>query len=324
TIVAAVAPAVVVPCLFRLRSKGYGVAKGIPTLIIAVASIGDSTSVAVFGVVKSVMFSDSSATDIAIQGPLSIIGGLGFGILWGKLCSCIPEIADPFLSPIRILMLLTGGMAAVFVSEMFGYGGGGPLGCVTSAFVALYFWSKQGWKIDDNPVTTAFEIFWRIFQPILFSIAGARIKLNELDGSIVFMSCVIVVASATTRVLATTVVCIGCKLNLKEKAALGPVALTMVEPGTKEYQYAEKVLTTCVLSILLTVPTGALLTTLLGPRFLTKTKHQQLALPEMKRRYSRRPSIRDMSIEEECEDDENNLETVQENERTKTNLENNI
>lgn len=32
-IMAAVAPAVVVPCLFRLRKKGYGVAKGIPTCI---------------------------------------------------------------------------------------------------------------------------------------------------------------------------------------------------------------------------------------------------------------------------------------------------
>lgn len=39
TIIAAVSPAVVVPCLFRLRTKGYGVVKGIPTLIVAVAGI---------------------------------------------------------------------------------------------------------------------------------------------------------------------------------------------------------------------------------------------------------------------------------------------
>ncbi len=32
-ILAAVSPAVVVPCLYRLRTKGYGVAKGIPTCI---------------------------------------------------------------------------------------------------------------------------------------------------------------------------------------------------------------------------------------------------------------------------------------------------
>lgn len=32
SIVAAVSPAVIVPCLFRLRTKGYGVAKGITTV----------------------------------------------------------------------------------------------------------------------------------------------------------------------------------------------------------------------------------------------------------------------------------------------------
>lgn len=66
-IIAAVSPAVVVPCLFRLRSKGYGVAKGIPTLIIAVASIDDATSVAIFGIIKSIMFSNDSLTYQILQ-----------------------------------------------------------------------------------------------------------------------------------------------------------------------------------------------------------------------------------------------------------------
>lgn len=56
-IIGAVAPAVVVPCLFRLRNKGYGVVKGIPTLIIAVAGINDGLSVAFFGLFHSIMFS---------------------------------------------------------------------------------------------------------------------------------------------------------------------------------------------------------------------------------------------------------------------------
>lgn len=88
--------------------------------------------------------------------------------------------------------------------------------------------------------------------------------------------------------------------------------MTMVAPGSEEYRHAEKVLTTCVLSIIITVPTGALLTTLLGPRFLTKTKHMHtLTLPEIKRRYSRRPSMRDISIiEEDEEEDEENEEEI--------------
>lgn len=62
SIIAAVAPAVVVPCLFRLRTKGYGVAKGIPTLIIAVAGIDDAASVIAFGVGTSMLFGTSTYT----------------------------------------------------------------------------------------------------------------------------------------------------------------------------------------------------------------------------------------------------------------------
>lgn len=50
----------VVPCLFRLRSKGYGVAKGIPTLVIAVSGIDDATSVAAFGIIHRIMFSQGN------------------------------------------------------------------------------------------------------------------------------------------------------------------------------------------------------------------------------------------------------------------------
>lgn len=82
-IVAAVSPAVVVPCLFRLRSKGYGVAKGIPTLIIAVAGIDDAASVAGFGIIQSIMFSNDTLTMQLLQGPICIFGGIGFGIAWG-------------------------------------------------------------------------------------------------------------------------------------------------------------------------------------------------------------------------------------------------
>jgi hypothetical protein len=55
SVVAAVSPAVVVPGLLRLRVKGFGVAKGIPTLILAVTGIDDAFSVAAFGVISSVL-----------------------------------------------------------------------------------------------------------------------------------------------------------------------------------------------------------------------------------------------------------------------------
>ncbi|XP_048262172.1 uncharacterized protein LOC100651474 isoform X3 [Bombus terrestris] len=149
SVVAAVSPAVVVPCLFRLRAKGYGVAKGIPTLIIAVSGIDDAASVAIHGIIKSIMFSHDALWYQILQGPIAILGGLGFGVLWGWLAKYVPEKGDPFMVPMRVLMLLGGGLLAVFGSEAIELGGAGPLAVVAAAFVSCYFWQTQGWEVDD-------------------------------------------------------------------------------------------------------------------------------------------------------------------------------
>lgn len=60
--IASVSPAVVVPCLFRLRDIGYGESKGIPTMVVAAAAIDDSVSVAVFAIILNAMFSSGSVT----------------------------------------------------------------------------------------------------------------------------------------------------------------------------------------------------------------------------------------------------------------------
>ena len=54
---AAVSPAVVVPSLLALDAQGYGVDKGIPTLVIAASSIDDVIAITGFGVVLGITFS---------------------------------------------------------------------------------------------------------------------------------------------------------------------------------------------------------------------------------------------------------------------------
>ena len=308
SVIAAVSPAVVVPCLFRLRAKGYGVAKGIPTLIIAVSGIDDAASVAIHGIVKSIMFSHDALWYQILQGPIAIIGGLGFGVLWGWLAKYVPEKGDPFMVPLRVLMLLGGGLLAVFGSEAIELGGAGPLAVVAAAFVSCYFWQKQGWEVDDNPVATAFEIFWMLFEPILFAVTGTQIRIDELDGRTVYLGLACLISGIVIRIIATVLVGIGSKLNLKEKvfialswmakatvqAALGPTTLDKVDPTDPvQVSYAETVVTMCVLSILLTAPAGAILISLSGPKLLTKTT-APVAPPEGWK--ARRPSIRDISI----------------------------
>lgn len=157
-------------------------------------------------------------------------------------------------------------------------------------------------------MATAFEIFWMIFEPILFGVTGAQIKINELDGRTVYLGIGCLLTGIVIRIAATILVGIGCKLNLKEKifiafswmakatvqAALAPTTLDKVDPTDPvQMLYAETVVTMCVLSILLTAPAGAIIISLSGPKLLTKTT-APVAPPEGWK--ARRPSIRDISI----------------------------
>lgn len=65
-VLAAVSPAVVVPSMLALQDKGYGVDKGIPTLVIAAASVDDVLAISGFGVVLGIAFSTGTFTFLLI------------------------------------------------------------------------------------------------------------------------------------------------------------------------------------------------------------------------------------------------------------------
>lgn len=56
-LLAAVSPAVIIPCLFELQDRGYGVNKGIHTLVIAASTFNDIICIALFGIVLGLIFS---------------------------------------------------------------------------------------------------------------------------------------------------------------------------------------------------------------------------------------------------------------------------
>ncbi|XP_060663049.1 sodium/hydrogen exchanger 9B2-like [Drosophila nasuta] len=334
SIMAAIAPAVVVPCLFRLRTKGYGVTKGIPTLVVAVSGVDDAISVAVFGIISTIMFTDRGQLYLISQVPVCIIGGLGFGIIWGLLARIFPEKGDAYVVPLRTLLLFVGNLVAIYGSDKLGYEGAGPLAVVFSSFISNYFWCKDGWTIDDNPVGTGFEIFWMIFEPILFGLTGATIKIRQLDSSLLYTGAACIFSGVIIRIFLTAGIAFGDRLNIKEKffvglswmakatvqAALGPVALRHLgdKASENEIKWAKTVQTICILSIILTAPLGAILISVTGTRMLTKTKQPQILTGW---RRSHRPSIRDISIideEEEREDPE-----TPKDKQTQENTENN-
>lgn len=138
-------------------------------------------------------------------------------MLWGLICYFIPEKSDTFIVQIRILLLIFGGLASVFGSELIGFGGAGPLACVSAAFFSLVGWNKLGWNLKENPAIVAFRIFWMAFEPILFGLTGASINFSQLDSDVVYISIGILIAAAIIRIGFTIILSIRSNLNLKEK-----------------------------------------------------------------------------------------------------------
>lgn len=56
-ILAAVSPSVIFPCLFHLEDNGYGLNKGVNTLVVASSTLNDIVSIAVFVAHLSIIFS---------------------------------------------------------------------------------------------------------------------------------------------------------------------------------------------------------------------------------------------------------------------------
>lgn len=82
-ILAAVSPAVVVAEMLKLQKLGFGVEKGIPSLVMAAASFDDIVAIAGFSVCIGIAIKSekSSLIHTILHGSLSIFLGFAVGII---------------------------------------------------------------------------------------------------------------------------------------------------------------------------------------------------------------------------------------------------
>lgn len=55
------------------------------------------------------------------------------------------------------------------------------------------------------------------FEPALFGVTGAAVKINELDEHVVTIGVGILVTTGVVRILSTAFIAFGDNLNMKEK-----------------------------------------------------------------------------------------------------------
>uniref|UniRef100_F1KX87 Sodium/hydrogen exchanger NHA2 n=1 Tax=Ascaris suum TaxID=6253 RepID=F1KX87_ASCSU len=238
-VVAAVSPAVVVPAMLRIAKRGYGVASGVPTVVVAAAAIDDVYAITGFGAFISAAFSQGGIIWTILRAPVEVAIGVITGGTVGILLWFIPgEHGRVHFT--RVVLLIQIGTTSMFGTEALGFTSVGPIAVLVSALVAGFRWKKEHISDEQGGGTVeedALAMLWDfVLQPVLFT-------------------------------------SIGFELNIT-KAALSPIVLDMAAAESiRDENHLTAgliILTVGVLSILISAPLGAFFIHILAPILLSK------------------------------------------------------
>ena len=289
-VLAAVSPAVVVPCMLTIQEQGYGVSKGIPTLLLAAASLDDVLAISAFVVFLGITFSQGSVIKKVFMPFVEVFVGLLYGIILGVIFWCIPNHKNKFaLAEIRSILLMIGGISSYFGSILIEMHAAGALGVLALAFVASIGWRQQSYD-DSNSVSLIFGYFWFIFQPLLFGLIGTEIDFSQVKLTTVGYGLIVLFSGLFFRCCGTFLAVSGDYFTLKEKlfaaiawlpkatvqAAIGPTALdiseAMHDQDPQHIEWGRDILTLAVMAILIAAPLGGVLIGCCTSKLLEKSK----------------------------------------------------
>ncbi|KAG7314219.1 hypothetical protein KOW79_022715 [Hemibagrus wyckioides] len=290
-VLGAVSPAVVVPSMLLLQKEGYGVEQGVPTLLMAAGSFDDVLAITGFTTCLGIAFATGSTWFNILRGLLEVLGGIVVGVALGFFLHFFPSKDQKAVVLKRSFLLLGLSVFSVFGSNVAGFPGSGGLCTLVLSFLA-----GIGWKENKAPVEEVVGKVWDVFQPLLFGLIGAEIRIGALEPITVALGLATLSIALSVRIFITFLMVLCAGFNFKEKifialawmpkatvqAAIGSTALDMarVKQDEKFQRFGMDVLSVAVLSILITAPLGALLIGLCGPRLLRRPKNPDWAVSQ--------------------------------------------
>lgn len=261
-IIAAASPAVIVPSMLRLIENNIGSKKGIPTLILAGASIDDVFAITIFSAFLSLY--SGSYINIATQVlniPISIILGIITGAAMAFLLIKIFKRYD--INNTEKILIILG--LSILLSESenllkINLQVATLLGVMTMGFIIMEKLPDIGRKLSAG-----FGHVWVFAQILLFVLVGAQVNIDvalKAGGT----GIIIILIGLLGRSLGVVISLFATDLNRKERlfciiayipkatvqAAIGAIPMSLgVESG-------DIILAIAVLSILITAPLGAI------------------------------------------------------------------
>ena len=259
-IIAAVSPAVIVPQMLDLKSKGYGKKKEIPTLILAGASVDDVFAITIFGAFLSLALGErESMVKLFLKIPTSIFCGIVLGVMFGFLLLKFYEKQHIRESKkviiFMIIAILFNHLETLHIIPIASL-----LGIMAMGFVIL----EKNEELAKR-LASKFNKIWVLAEILLFVLIGAAVNISVvLDAGLVGLA--IIFIGLIGRSIGVWLSLVGSQLSKKEiwfctiayipkatvQAAIGAIPLSMgVASG-------ELILAIAVLSIIVTAPLGAI------------------------------------------------------------------
>ena len=271
---AAASPAIIVPKMLWLMEEGYGTDKHIPQLIMAGASADDIYAIVLFTAFIGMSKGEGISAWTIISIPISIVTGLGVGIVFGIIISQIFK-AIHLRDTVKILLLF--GLSFLFVgcesyiSEFVPFSG-------LLAVMALGGTVLNRRPTVANRLSAKIAKIWVGAELLLFVMLGSAVEIKALL-SAGLGSVLLILGALLFRSVGVIVSLLGSKLKFKEilycDVAYFPKATVQAAVGAiplaQGLACGMMVLTTAVLSILITAPLGAILMDITVKKCLTRT-----------------------------------------------------
>ena len=274
SVVAAVSPAVVVPKMIQLIDRKLGTEQGIPQMILAGASVDDVFVIVMFSAFTGLALGNSLNAMSFIQVPISIVTGIGFGLLVGILFGKFLQKMDfsgvvPFILTLSVSFLLM--KFEAIIKPMIPFSG-------LLSIMAMGLGVSKNYK-GVKQLNHIYTKSWDIAQIFLFVLVGASVNITyALNAG--WQAILLLLAVLIVRMIGVFVCLLKTPLNPKERlfsiisftpkatvqAAMGGVPLAM------GLGCGEIVLTVSVIAILITAPFGAILMDLLDEKCLKYAK----------------------------------------------------
>lgn len=267
-VMAAVSPAIVVPRMVKLIDEGYGKDESVPQMILAGASCDDVFVLVLFSSFLSMAMGDDFSYKSLFKVPVSILLGIGLGILLGYILYIFFERRYKNGSYIRntskVIIILSLSFLLISAEELLN-----DIIPISGLLAVISMASSYKIKADKGVVdrlSDKFAKLWIFAEIILFVLVGAEVDIKYMT-NIGVVGVVLIILGLLIRSIGVFISVKESNLNKKEKlftifaytpkatvqAAIGSVALTNgLDSGMP-------ILSIAVLGIIITAPLGAIL-----------------------------------------------------------------